>query len=109
MTIRITRKKATSLRYPGKLTYAHTICMFICMRTTLVIPDPLYKRAKVYAKKHDKNLSDLFAEAITERLAREDQVLHEPRVNYEVKSVSMGSPAINLADREALGRVMDES
>lgn len=83
--------------------------MSICMRTTLVIPDPLFKRAKAYAKKHDKNLSDVFAEALAERLTREDQVLHEPRARYEVKPRSMGAPSVNLSDREALGRVMDES
>ncbi|HMP76307.1 MAG TPA: hypothetical protein PKE12_08435 [Kiritimatiellia bacterium] len=79
------------------------------MRTTLVIPDPLFKRARAYAKKHDKNLSDVFAEALAERLAREDRSLREPRVRYEVRPRSMGVPVVNLADREALGRVMDES
>ncbi|HMO51800.1 MAG TPA: hypothetical protein PKE26_10175 [Kiritimatiellia bacterium] len=79
------------------------------MRTTLVIPDPLFKRAKVYAKKHDKNLSDVFAEALAERLTREDQVLREQRVTFEVKPLSMGAPSVNLSDREALDRIMDES
>ena len=83
--------------------------MSMCVRTTLVIPDPLFKRARAYAKKHDKNLSDVFAEALAERLIREDQVLREPRVRYEVRAQSMGAPAVNLADREALGLVMDES
>lgn len=79
------------------------------MRTTLVIPDPLFKRAKVYAKKHDKNLSDVFAEALAERLTREDQALREPREKYKVKTLAMGVPSVNLSDREALNGVMDET
>lgn len=79
------------------------------MRTTLIIPDPLFKRAKQYARKHDKNLSDVFAEALTDRLARDEQIAREPRPNYKVKTASMGSPAVDLSDREALYKIMDES
>ena len=91
------------------LTYAHTGTMHVRMRTTLVIPDPLFERAKAYAKEHDTSLPDVFAEALAERLARADQLLREPRVAYEVKTRSMGAPSINLSDREALGRAMEES
>ena len=83
--------------------------MFIWMRTTLVISDPLFKRAKAYAKRHDKHLSDVFSEALADRLAREEQVLCEPRTPYKVVPRSMGSAAVDLSDREALHRVMDET
>ncbi len=83
--------------------------MLVCMRTTLVISDPLFKRAKAYAKRHDKHLSDVFAEALADRLAREDQVLREPRTTYKVVPRSLGSPVVDLSDREALHRVMEDA
>jgi hypothetical protein len=79
------------------------------MRTTLVISDELFKRAKSYAKKHDKRLSDVFAEAIAERLAREEQALREPKSVYKVVPRSLGPASVDLADREALNRAMDAS
>ena len=78
------------------------------MRTTLVIPDPLYKRAKLYAEKQHKNLSEVFSEALDERLTRDDQAVCEPRAVYKVKPVSMGSPAVDISDRESLFNTMDE-
>jgi len=78
------------------------------MRTTLVIPDPLFKRAKLYAQKHDKNLSEVFAEALDDRLTREEQAMREPRAKYKVKSVSMGSAAADLSDRESLYKIMED-
>jgi len=78
------------------------------MRTTLVIPDPIFKRAKLYAQKHDKNLSDVFAEALDDRLTREEQAVREPRAQYRVKTVSMGASTVDLADRESLFNLMDD-
>ena len=78
------------------------------MRTTLVIPDPLFVRAKAYAKRHDRHLSEVFAEALAERLAREEQRLHDPGAAYKVEPRSMGAASVDLSDREALQRVMDE-
>ena len=75
----------------------------------MVIPDPLFKRAKMYAKKHDKRLSDVFAEALADRLAREEQALREPRAAYQVMARSMGTAFVDVSDREALQRVMDDT
>jgi len=78
------------------------------MRTTLVIPDPLFKRAKLYARKHDKNLSDVFAEALDDRLTREEQAAREPRAKYKVNPASMGTATVDLSDRESLYKIMDD-
>lgn len=84
--------------------------MLVCkMRTTLVIPDPLFKRAKLYARTHGKNLSDVFAEALDERLSRAEQALREPRAEYKVKTASMGAATVDVSDRDALQRIMDRS
>jgi hypothetical protein len=78
------------------------------MRTTLIIPDPLFRRAKAYAKKHDKKLSDLFSEALADRLARDDQSVREERPAYRVKPLSMGVASVDISDRESLNRIMDD-
>ena len=77
------------------------------MRTTLVIPDPLFKRAKMYAQTQGKQLSEVFSEALDERLTREEQVVREPRARYTVRSKTMGVPEVDISDRDALYRVME--
>lgn len=78
------------------------------MRTTLVIPDPIFKRAKLYAQKNGKNLSDVFAEALDERMNRDEQVMRESRAAYKVRPASMGTATVDLSDRESLYKVMDD-
>lgn len=78
------------------------------MRTTLIIADPVFKRAKAYALKHDKNLSEVVTEALDERLSRDERAVREPRPIYTVKPVSMGKPIVDVSDRDALYRIMDE-
>ena len=77
------------------------------MRTTLVIPDPLFERAKAYARAHGTKLSDLFAESVAERLNREEQAVRESREVYRVKPKSLGAPKTDLADRDRLYTAMD--
>lgn len=84
--------------------------MLVCMRTTIVLPDPLFKRAKKYAKLNDKYLSDFVAEALAERLAREEQSLREPRAVYKVSPrSSMGKALVDVSDRDALHGILDET
>ena len=78
------------------------------MRTTLIIPDPLFRRAKQYAKMHNKKMSELFAEAVDERLTREQQSKQARQQTYRVKSWPMGTPKADIADRESLFETMEE-
>jgi hypothetical protein len=76
------------------------------MRTTLVIPDAVYHRAKEAARELGCTLPDFVTEAIEIRLAaRADQTAAE-RKPYRVRQISMGNPRIDVNDRDALYRAM---
>jgi hypothetical protein len=77
------------------------------MRTTLVIPDAVFRRAKQAARDKGITLSQLVAESIEIRLIKETKVA-EGKTSYKVKQVSMGVPKVDLSDREALYRAMEE-
>ena len=76
------------------------------MRTTLVIPDAVYERAKAVAKEQGKTLSALFTESVEIQLARKQQAVNKK--NYRLRPVSMGIPRVDPNDREALYRAMEE-
>ena len=77
------------------------------MRTTLVIPDPVYHRAKQAAREEGITLSQLFTESVEIRLIRNRKVA-ERKPLYRVNQVSMGVPKVDLNDRETLYRAMEE-
>ena len=77
------------------------------MRTTLIIPDAVFKRAKTVARQRGKNLSQFVSEAITleiENLAGGVPGAEKP---YCVTPISMGKPLVDISDRDVLQRVMD--
>ena len=77
------------------------------MRTTLVIPDAVYHRAKAAAKEQGRTLSELFAESVEIQLSRHQ--LSQTRADkYRLQPVAMGVPKADPNDREALYRVMEE-
>ncbi len=78
------------------------------MRTTLVIPDSIYHRAKQAARAQGRTLSDIVTEAMTIQLARNKQEVQSGTAPYRIKPVSMGVPQVDVNDREALSRRMDE-
>jgi len=80
----------------------------MAMRTTLIVPDPIFVRAKAFARSHGKKLSDVFSEAMSERLAREELKVGERPTKYRIAPRAMGLPRVDIADREALARIMEE-
>ena len=76
------------------------------MRTTLVIPDAVYERAKAVAKEQGKTLSALFTESVEIQLARKQQAVNKKK--YRLRPVSMGIPRVDPNDLEALYRAMEE-
>ncbi len=75
------------------------------MRTTLVIPDAVYHRAKQAAKERGCTLSKLFTESVEIRLQKQASA---PETTYRIQPISMGKPQVDLSDREALYRTMEE-
>ena len=76
------------------------------MRTTLVIPDAVYERAKSVAKEQGKTLSALFTESVEIQLARTQRAVKKKK--YRIRPASMGVPTVDPSDREALYRAMEE-
>ena len=76
------------------------------MRTTLIIPDAVYHRAKKAAKEQGRTLSELFTESVDIQLTREQQSVRK-RKEYRIQPVSMGVPKVDPNDREALYRTME--
>lgn len=84
--------------------------MLRCMRTTVRLPDDLYRRAKARAAESGVTFTQLLEDALRAILSR-DQVGEEPAV-YGVQPLSSGrgpQPGVDLADQAALLAVMDEA
>ena len=77
------------------------------MRTTLIIPDPVFKRAKTVARQRGKNFSKFVSDAITVELENLTGGGPGNGATYRVTPISMGQPQVDLSDRDALSRVMD--
>ena len=77
------------------------------MRTTLIIPDPVFKRAKAVARQRGKNFSNFVSDAITVELENLTGGGPGNGATYRVTPISMGQPRVDLSDRDALLRVMD--
>jgi hypothetical protein len=79
------------------------------VRTTLVIPDPVFRRARKRAEERRRNLSQLVTEALDSELARVENGVRKTRAVYEVPTFRMGIPRVNVADREALQRATEDA
>ena len=79
------------------------------MRTTLVIKDPVYKRARKCAREKGVRLSALVTEATEEFLSRMQsgkKAVREPMVR--LKPFAMGGAQADIDNREELCRKMEE-
>ena len=77
------------------------------MKTTLIIPDHLFRELKSRAARRGEKLSAVVAEVLRRGLqpgGDEDQSSLEPLPVH-----AMGKPKVDLADRDALYRAMEES
>lgn len=79
--------------------------MLFPMKTTLIIPDHLVRELKRLAARRGKTLSAVVAEVLRRGLA-------EPRGGVKLPPLPahrMGRPAVDVADREALYRAMEDA
>lgn len=77
--------------------------MVFHMKTTLIIPDPVFKDLKRRAIERGETLSELAAELLRKGLA-------EPRAQKRLPPLptfDMGEPRVNIDDRKALYDVLD--
>jgi hypothetical protein len=73
------------------------------MKTTLIIPDHLVRSLKERAARSGQTLSAVVAEALRRGLEA-----GPPREPMPLPTHPMGRPRVDVADRDALYRAMDE-
>jgi hypothetical protein len=78
------------------------------MRTTLILPDPIFKRAKAAARMLNKTLSELTAEALEQHLLAHSTAGGSARRRTALRTYAMGKERVDLADRDALYHVMEQ-
>jgi len=84
--------------------------MLVKMKTTLDIPDALFRRAKILAAKEGATLRDLISQALQAELDRREERGGEPTWKRHVGGTRRYAQAdvINDAVDEVFGRVDDE-
>lgn len=82
--------------------------MLICMRTTLLLPDDLYREVKRVAADDGRTVTSFVEEALRAALARRDERPAD-RPRYRVTPVSgRGTqPGVDLTDSSALTDLME--
>jgi hypothetical protein len=73
------------------------------MKTTLVIPDPVFRDLKRRAAERGTTMSELATEFLVRGLREKSR----PKRPFRLPSFSAGSPLVNIADRDELYRAMD--
>lgn len=79
--------------------------MIFHMRTTLIIPDEIMRELKRRAAERGDTLSDVVAECLKRGL----ETPESPGDLPPLPAHSMGTPAVDVTDREALFAAMDEA
>lgn len=77
--------------------------MIFHMRTTLIIPDPVFRQLKRLAAQRRETLSSVVEEVLRRGLNQPAQDELPPLPVY-----NCGVPLVNIADRDALYRAMEE-
>ena len=76
----------------------------IMTRTTLILEDACIKGIRDLARREGRQMSQVVNELLIEGLMRRR---NKPKKDLTLCSFSMGSPRVNLADRNALEALMD--
>ena len=87
----------------GRLHTFITLCMIICMRTTLVIPDTLMKQLREKAARENKTISAIVEGAIRACL----QPAEPPAKLRPLPTYRGGGYRVDVSNREALYTVME--
>lgn len=77
--------------------------MVFHMKTTLIIPDPVFRELKKQATERDTTLSELATEFLRQGLRQPPKPKRLPRL----PSFKMGPPLIDIANREEIYRALD--
>ncbi|MDE0547457.1 ribbon-helix-helix protein, CopG family [Microbacterium sp. C7(2022)] len=79
------------------------------MRTTVILPDELYRQVKEAARARGRTVTSFMEEALQRELARRDSSLGPVDVHLAPPSGSRDSrPLVDLTDKEAVWAALDE-
>ena len=83
--------------------------MLVCMRTTLMLPDDLYRQVKRAAADGDRTVTSFVEEALRAALTRHADAAHAPHEPYRVAPTGSGGllPGVDLTDTAALLDAME--
>jgi hypothetical protein len=70
------------------------------MRTTVELPDSLFKSAKVYAVEHDTTLKELIVQGLKQVIAQKRESTPSRRLSIAPIQLSLDSPLRHLTLRE---------
>ena len=76
--------------------------MLFHMKTTLIIPDPVFRDLKKRAVDRNTTISELATEYLRQGLRQPQK-----RKPFRLPSFKMGPPLIDIANREEIYRVLD--
>jgi hypothetical protein len=80
--------------------------MFVCVtRTTLILEDACIEGVRRLAQREHRNMSRVVNELLADGLQRR---IKSGRTPFKIPVCPMGTPRINLGDRDALEAVMEE-
>lgn len=86
-----------------RLTYFRTLDMVFRMKTTLIIPDPVFRDLKRHAEQRGLSLSALATECLRQGLRAGGKVKRP----FRFPTFSAGLPKVDVADRETLYDLLD--
>lgn len=81
--------------------------MLIWMRTTINLPDPLYRELKKFAAEHGKTVTDVIQDAVSETLLRQSQRSKGERLVLLTFKGNGILPGVDLSDNAGLRDLMD--
>jgi len=90
-------------KHRGGLPSFRTYDMVFRMKTTLIIPDPVFRDLKKRAAERDTTMSELATEYLREGLRQRPK----PKKPLRLPSFSMGPPLIDVTSRDEIYRVLD--
>ncbi len=74
-------------------------------RTTLILNEKCMEKVEELARVENRQISEIVNDLLLEGLMRREQ--HTAKKEFSLPSFPMGKPRVDLADRDALGSVME--
>lgn len=78
------------------------------MRTTVIIPDPVFSRIKANIRKSGESLSQFVANALEMYMLKKDQQSESNIKTHNIHTYSMGEPTIDITSRDEIYQKLEQ-